>query len=177
MVLQDYTVETARYTVGRCPLRLRVAGSGALTRSVTAWWVVADSRPPGLHVRAKMALAGIMDADTEKGVQKMLISQTKYNDAGELLAPHPALVAMKAGLVEDVPTVDRGAYHYFEMRSRTEADQKVQVERFLATLDAVGGKILSAKEEKYLAEDITTFVYVVEDPARVRETAKIPART
>jgi hypothetical protein len=69
----------------------------------------------------------------------MKISQTFYNDAGELMAPRPLDVKLGAVTPGGKPSLDAGFYHRFKFEGRTEAELESKRQRFFAEMQSLPG--------------------------------------
>lgn len=112
----------------------------------------------------------------------MKISETFYNEQGELMAPREVDVAYGAVTPGGFPTVEAGFYHRFKFEGRTPAERQEKLERFSAEMAGVPGYMtLTARDYEVRMDSFVRFgydvLYVVEAPqvaGVARPTAPLP---
>lgn len=101
----------------------------------------------------------------------MLVSQTRYNASGELMAPLELDVKRRRPTPGGTPSLDAGYYHSFAFLAETKAEIEEKTDRFFSGMARVPGYMTLAAHD-YIVE-IGTYrrfgvelLYVVEDAAQ-----------
>ena len=111
----------------------------------------------------------------------MKISETRYNDAGELLAPDPLDVKIHSVGPGGRPTFDPGFYHQFNFVGATVAEYQKKRARFFAETSSVPGYMtLTPREYEVAMGNFVRYgldiLYVVEEVTELEAAAHRAAR-